>query len=108
MKNRKRSRLLAVIPMLVLGFLMPAGARAQSAAQPPASAEPKALNPAAAAFDVLIVRPLGLVVLPVGVAAFIPAALLTAPNGMDSLRAALEHFVTAPAQHVFTRPLGDF
>jgi len=66
------------------------------------------VNPAAAAFDVLIVRPLGLVVVPVGVAAFIPAALLTAPNGKDSLKEALDYFVTSPVNYVFRRPLGDF
>ena len=44
----------------------------------------------------------------VGAVLFVPAALLTAPNGLDSVKMALEFFVTEPANSVFQRPLGDF
>ena len=71
------------------------------------SLEAPAPSTTAKVLDVLILRPLGLVVVPVGVAAFIPAALLTAPNGMDSVKTALELFVTGPANYVFQRPLGE-
>ncbi len=43
-----------------------------------------------------------------GALLFVPAALLTAPNGLDSVQMALEFFVTEPAKSVFQRPLGDF
>ena len=56
----------------------------------------------------VILRPLGFVAVVVGAAAFIPVALLTAPNGKDSLKAALELFVTRPADDVFRRRLGAF
>jgi hypothetical protein len=85
-----------------------AAAPAAPQALAPEQVEAEPLNPAAAAFDVLIVRPFGLVVVPVGVAAFIPAALLTAPNGLDSLQSALDYFVIGPVNYVFRRPLGDF
>jgi len=35
------------------------------------------------------------------------AALLTAPNGMDSVQEALALFVTAPTNYAFKRPLGE-
>ena len=116
MRKRTRSSLRAVAATLVAGFLAASGAEAQPPAEAPTQPlaqapellEPSAPNPAAAVFDVLVVRPLGLVVLPVGVAAFIPAALLTAPNGKESLLTALDLFVTGPANYVFQRPLGEF
>ena len=59
-------------------------------------------------FDLVILRPLGLVAVAVGAVAFVPAALITAPNGRDGIQSALELFVTEPAKNVFQRPLGDF
>jgi len=94
----------ALIVTLVAGFLMPAGSQAQEQ-EPP---EPTGTNHAAAVFDVLVVRPLALIVVPIGVAGFIPIALMTAPNGMESVQTALELFVTGPANYVFQRPLGEF
>ncbi len=94
----------AVVTLIAGVLLMPAAARAEE----PKPVETSRTNYPSAVFDLLIVRPLGLVVLPVGVAAFIPAALLTAPNGMERLQEALEHFVTSPAKYVFQRKLGEF
>ncbi|HEY8153577.1 MAG TPA: hypothetical protein VII72_05555 [Myxococcota bacterium] len=103
MKKRTRSGLRAVLATLVACLWMPAGARAQ--AQIPIEAPRPPIW--AMVLDVVILRPLGLAVLPVGVAAFIPAALLTAPGGLDKVQEALELFVTAPANYVFQRPLGE-
>ena len=55
-----------------------------------------------------MLRPLGFAALPIGVAFFVPAAAITAPNGRESVERALELFVTSPANYVFKRPLGDF
>jgi len=135
MTKRTRSSLRAALVTLVAGFVLPASAEPQgeTQTQPGTQTEPGTQNetqnetqtqepleaasqesleaPApsttAKVLDVLILRPLGLVVVPVGVAAFIPAALLTAPNGMDSVKTALELFVTGPANYVFQRPLGE-
>jgi hypothetical protein len=111
MKTRARARIGAAV-VAMLAFLLPIGARAQT---PPEATlqtqepiEPKGLNPAVGAFDVLVVRPLAATALPVGVAFFVPAALLAAPGGRDSVGQALEFFVKAPARYVFTRPLGEF
>ena len=103
MRKRTRSSVRAVVVTLVAGLLMPPSARAEAQE----ALEPPSPNPAVVAFDILIVRPLTLVVVPIGVAAFIPAALLTAPNGKDSVQQALELFVTGPAYYVFQRPLGE-
>lgn len=103
MWKRTRQGLRAAIVTVVAGLLMPAAARAQT----PNPIEAPQPSTTAKVLDALILRPLGFLVLPVGVAAFIPCALLAAPSGMENVRAALELFVTSPASYVFTRPLGD-
>jgi hypothetical protein len=63
---------------------------------------------AVGAFDVLILRPLGLVAMAVGAGAYVPAVFLTSPMGKDGLEAATEIFILEPTKSVFQRPLGDF
>ncbi len=65
-------------------------------------------NGVAVGFDLVVLRPLGFAALVVGAGAFVPAALMTAPNGKDSLTTALEVFVTTPLEDVFRRELGEF
>ena len=131
MTKRTSSSLRAAVVTLVAGFVLPASAEPQTETQtePETQAEPQtqsetqtqepleaasqeslgapAPSTTAKVLDALILRPLGLVVVPVGAAAFIPVALLTAPNGMESVKSALELFVTGPANYVFQRPLGE-
>jgi hypothetical protein len=104
MRGRARQSLRAAAATLIAGLLLPGNAYAEE--QQPVEAE--SVNLAAAGFDAVILRPLGLVVLVIGAVAFPSVALLTAANGKDGLQAALEVFVTGPAQNVFQRPLGDF
>jgi hypothetical protein len=94
----------AAVTTLIAALLLPANAYAQA----PEQVRPPRPNPVAAGFDVVILRPLGLVATAVGAVLFVPALLLTAPNGLDSVRSALKIFVTEPAKSVFQRPLGDF
>ena len=61
-----------------------------------------------ATFDVVILRPLGFAASVIGAGLFIPAALLTAPNGRDGIEEAWRVFVVIPAEHVYMRPIGDF
>jgi hypothetical protein len=117
---RTASSARALVATLIAGCLLPSGASAQAPAQgqadpalagqadEPLPSEAPGVSAGAAAFDVLVLRPLGFVVIPVGVAAFIPAAITTAPNGLDSVQTALEFFVTNPTNYVFKRPLGEF
>jgi hypothetical protein len=89
---------------LIAALLLSANAYAQAQEE----VEPPSPNLIAAGFDVVILRPLGLVAAAVGAGLFVPVALVTAPNGLDSLQSALTIFVTEPAKSVFLRPLGDF
>jgi hypothetical protein len=89
---------------LIAGLLLPGGAYA--ADQEPVDTQ--SVNPAVAAFDVVIVRPLGLAVLAIGAVLFPPVALVTSPGGKHSLREGLDFFVVGPAENVFKRPLGEF
>lgn len=76
----------------------------------PAAAETKS-DPAAAAafaFDLVVVRPFGLVATAVGAVMFIPAAILTSPNGRDAIEEAFDVFVAAPGEYIYKRPLGEF
>ncbi len=111
MKTRVRAHIGAAL-LASVAFLLPIGARAQTPPdaklQTQEPLEPKGLNPAVGAFDVLVVRPLAAAALPIGVAFFVPAAILSAPGGRDSVGEALEFFVKNPARYVFTRPLGEF
>jgi hypothetical protein len=117
MNGRPGARISAAMAALLAGLLLLAsGAPAQTT--PPEAQldaqlqqepiEPTGLNPAVAAFDVIVVRPLAATALPIGCALFLPAALITAPNGLDSVKEAAEFFVIGPARYVFTRPLGEF
>jgi hypothetical protein len=111
MKRRAGARIGAAMVALLAGLLLASDASAQTAPDAQLQQEPiepTGLNPAVAAFDVVVVRPLAATALPIGCALFVPAALLTAPNGMDSVKEAAEFFVIGPARYVFTRPLGEF
>ena len=63
---------------------------------------------AAITFDLIILRPLQAAALAVGIMAFVPAALFSAPGGRDSYREAEQMFIITPANDFFERPLGDF
>jgi hypothetical protein len=98
--------------MAAVVLLLPAASRAQEAEEPPPAKRGVLTNEQIDAgvgmvFDLLVLRPLGLVALGVGVVLFIPAAALSAAD-RDAFQEATEFFVKAPAQNVFTRRLGDF
>ena len=108
MSERTRSILRAAVVTLFAALLLPVNACAQTAhTQTEQAIDSPSPHPAAVGFDVVILRPLALAALVVGAVAFVPVALLTAPNGRDSVEAAMEIFVTGPAHDVFRRPLGD-
>ena len=125
MRGRTRLRASAAFMTLVAGLSLPAQTYAQMGGMPAPSqpqtpaptkdsepaqedARPARPNPALIAFDLLIVRPLGFVAVAVGAVLFLPAALITAPMGRDSVETAKESFVTVPTNDVFKRPLGEF
>jgi hypothetical protein len=101
--NRPGTNVLAAL--LMAWLLLPAHALAQPGAASDASPAP---NYAASAFDVVILRPVGLAVAAMGFAFFVPAAIVAAPGGKDAVQHAWERFVLAPGEYVFTRPLGKF
>jgi hypothetical protein len=102
--NRPGTNALAVL--LLAGLLLPAPALAQRGAGADASPPPPSY--AAAAFDVVLLRPVGLAVAAISAAFFVPAAIVAAPGGRDAIQHAWDLFVIAPGQYVFTRPLGKF
>jgi hypothetical protein len=104
MRERIGPSLRAAVMTLIAGLLLPASAYAQAQEQ----VSPPPPNPIVAGVDLVILRPLGLLAMATGAVLFVPAALLTAPNGLDGVDAALEFFVIEPAKSVFQRPLGDF
>ena len=59
-------------------------------------------------FDCAVLRPYGFAATIVGGAFFVPAAVLASASGAEGIQAAWEHFVLAPAENTFTRPLGEF
>ena len=59
-------------------------------------------------FDCVVLRPFGFVTTIVGGALFVPAAVLASASGAEGIQAAWAHFVTAPVENTFKRPLGEF
>lgn len=57
--------------------------------------------------DAVLIRPVAAITFLAGAALFVPAAMLTAPNGMDSIRDAYDRFVNEPGQYLWGRPLGE-
>jgi len=108
MRRRPKSSARVAILTLIALLMLPAQGLAQ-AKKPADDLEPQP-SPSilASAFDIVILRPFGVVVLAVGSAMFVPAAIVTAPGGRDNLEGALDFFVLSPYRDVFTRPLGDF
>jgi hypothetical protein len=92
------------VATLIACLLLPAGAHALA----PQESEFHFSKIGLIAFDVVILRPLGLVAVAVGSAAFVPVAVIAAPAGRDSLKTALGVLVTTPGKNVFRRPLGEF
>jgi len=102
---------------LCAGLLMPA---AGSAAEDGSGVEPPARAPVPAhwydvllhntdvGIDLLVVRPLSAVTLGAGAALFVPAVIMTAPNGRDSIHDAYQRFVGEPSDYFLNRPLGEF
>jgi hypothetical protein len=96
-------------------LVAPAALPAQEAEEPPQPPPPQrgiVTNEQIGAtfgvvFDLLVLRPFGLVGLGVGCVLYVPAALVSLAD-RDALVEATEFFVVAPAQNVFTRRLGDF
>jgi hypothetical protein len=102
-------RIRLAVATLIAGVLLPTAAQAQADPPPPQrSAGEQIAFGLTATFDVLILRPLGVASTAVGSVLFVPVALLTAPNGMESVEEAFELFVSMPAKSVYERPLGDF
>jgi hypothetical protein len=59
-------------------------------------------------FDLVVIRPLAFVTWAAGTGLFLPAAIMTAPNGWDSVKEAYDRFVREPGDYVYSRPLGEF
>ena len=97
------SKAAAIAGTLIAATMLPAQAGAEG---PGWGARAKRYT--AQGFDALIVRPVGFSAVLVGAAYFIPAAILSAPNGMDGIKEARAIFITVPFESVFKRSLGSF
>jgi len=113
------------VATLIAGLLLPAPLRAQA----PAPADPQPTSTPAAeldagspgpglanqlaggfaiGFDLVVLRPLGVVATVVGAALFVPVAAISAAGGREALEEAYDLFIAVPAKSVYQRPLGDF
>ena len=57
--------------------------------------------------DLLVIRPLAAVTLAAGAVLFVPAVIMTSPNGWDSMKDAYQRFVDEPGEYLISRPLGE-
>jgi len=98
----------AAIVTLIAALLLPAAALADDLPPLEAPHQNPIVTGLVGAFDLVILRPLGLVSVAVGAAAFVPTAFLASPMGLEGWDGALQHFVVEPGKNVFLRPIGDF
>ena len=105
--RRLRAAISTVVVMVTLMavLVLPAAAQAQAEDGAPTSG---AARIAYMGFDAVILRPVSFVVLVAGSLMFVPAAVITAPNGWHSITEAREIFIDNPAEYVFQRGLGEF
>lgn len=96
------------VTALAAALLHPAPSWAEEEPSSVESSSAKLLRIANLTFDVLILRPTGVVMALSGAALFVPAALLASPGGKAPVTEAYEHFVSVPFDNAFMRPLGDF
>ncbi len=59
-------------------------------------------------FDLVVLRPLGLVGLVGGACLFVPAVILTAPGGSEGVTDSVDIFLKTPWRDLVERPVGDF
>ena len=100
MQSRLTSCARALAASVLAVLLVAESAQANSGAEPG--------RWAAAAFDVVVVRPVSAVATVVGAALFVPAALITSPGGRPAISETWDVFVVTPANEAFKRRLGDF
>jgi hypothetical protein len=98
-----RASVRAAILILTAGFLL-----LHTLRPTPAQAAGVAEQIANTSFDVVILRPLGICATAVGAALFLPAVVVTLPNGKAGIDQAWERFVLAPVESTFTRKLGEW
>ena len=108
---------MVVTAALVAVVLLPRSSYAQETPEP-AAPEPPAteqgifsgerwLHALAIGFDLVILRPLGVVHTAAGLVLFVPTAALSAADDLENVEEAWELFVLVPAKNVYERPLGD-
>ncbi len=103
-RSPRKSPLIALVATLVAAVgLLPGSAGAV-----PPDDSPGAQFYAVAAFDLVILRTMGMCALIVGTGLFLPSALVSSPGGRDAIGEAWDRFVSEPAAAVFERPLGEF
>ena len=59
-------------------------------------------------YDFFVLRPINFAAATLGMAFFVPAAVLASASGTYGIAEAWEIFVVEPMKYTFTRPLGEF
>lgn len=100
MSSVRRPLLAALAAVLLLGALVP-----------PASAETRVgeiqQSPASVGFDMVILRPVGLIATGVGAVFAVPATLFTAITRPTEIAKPVQFFVMRPARYTFADPIGS-
>lgn len=97
-----RKAALGALLVLVLGA-SPSAAKEQDDRRPLDWGRPFTI-----AFDMLIVRPIGIVRVAVGAATFVPMGAAASIGGRQNFDDAYESLIAAPIDFTFARPVGDF
>ena len=96
------------VPPLIAAVLGAVGLSGRPALAEEEAGSSGLLSGADVAFDLCVLRPMGLAVFLASSGAFVPIAVLAAPGGRQPLEEAWERFVIAPGDYLWARRLGDF
>jgi hypothetical protein len=110
MQGRLRAGLRSIAATLAVVLLLPGAGYAQDAecAKATESTSSDWQHHTLAAFDAVVIRPLGVVAIVVGAAFVVPVAVVTWPSGRETIDRAIERFVMVPVRSVIECPLGEF
>lgn len=103
---RRAIALFAALCLLLLS--VPALAQDNGDTESPASSGQSSVDNAFdIGFDILVLRPLGVVGLAAGAVLFVPAIIFSAPGGSEGVKDSLDIFIETPWRDLVERPIGD-
>ena len=102
-----RSAVVLFVTLFLVFAALPVSAQDSDETESEASKQASLNSAFDTGFDLIILRPLGVVALAGGAGLFVPAVIFTAPGGSEGVNDSVDIFLTTPWRDLVDRPLGD-